>query len=160
MSGNLGAALSTSQIAAIVTAFKNGDTSRNTTVALAADPDLSVTLLASGIYCIRTQVAFTIAATGIGFRADFNGGNATINNIEGIMQAWDDNTGTQSQSRITALSTLYNTGDPNTYSSFWSTLVVDVNAGGTFALRWAQSNSSGSALVAKRGSCMVATKLN
>jgi hypothetical protein len=146
-------------------ASKSATTSRNTTTVLAADPDLSVSLIASSSYLIECALYFyatTTAAMGFKFDISAGGGASLINGRAGPLIQHVNGTGA-----VATLNTFPTTpisfGTISTNSvavdSAQFSAYVTTAAAGTITLRWAQASSSANNLNLANGSWIRATRL-
>lgn len=148
------------QTGGFISAYKPADTSRNTTTTLTADADLSITLAASTKYHLHVFLSLATGAAVEGFKWDLNGGAATINAIEawqlgGYANTYDVNVIT----RVTSLTAGYFNSNGGASYGIQLDGYIDVNAGGTLIVRWAQSNSGGTNTTLRKGSLIEARAL-
>ena len=136
---------------------KGADTARSLTTALAADPDLTVAVLANSLYVVRFSLPYKGAATGtgdlkFGFSvppgATFAGGFIGVTNPLGVYLV-----------SVTASSTLISYGN-GTGNPLWcevtATLTTSATAG-NLTLTWAQNTSNATATTLMAGSSLQVT---
>jgi len=140
-----------------LTAIKSADTGRASTTTLAADPDLTVAVLANTAYLVRISMLYKSGTTNtgdlkIGFSvptgATFAGGFLCISNPLGVAIF-----------PVPTASTVMVSYGNGTSNPLWcevtANLVVSTTAG-NFTLTWAQNTSSGTATTLMAGSSLQA----
>ncbi|MFC7846119.1 right-handed parallel beta-helix repeat-containing protein [Streptomyces sp. NPDC057382] len=128
----------------IAPAIKPGDTGRASTIAPAADPDLTLPVEAGGIYDVECVAVWTTG--GGGFRATWAA-------PAGATMAWTDNDGVGASTAGAVVTFASGTG-----TTFKGTLVVGATAG-SLTLSWAQNTSNAAATTLKAGSALKLTRL-
>ena len=144
----------------IIKAYKDADTSRNTTTSPSADPHLSVTLAASTNYQFRF-VIFTNNVAGVeGFRCEVDG-TVGVTSMKAQIAIYDDTLNTLAAfARVTAINSpvgvVLSSGD--NYTTIEGS--IETSTAGTFALEWSQQVSGGNNTTVQRGSNLVVTKVS
>ncbi|MGW1761008.1 hypothetical protein [Streptomyces mirabilis] len=115
---------------------KAADTSRTSTATVAADPHLTLPVVASATYIVEAVVVWTNG--GGGFRASWTAPS-------GATMVWTDNDGGGSSALGTDLTFSVTTG-----TTFQGALIVGTTAG-SLTLRWAQNSSNTGATVLLAG---------
>lgn len=145
-------------------ASKPADTTRSSTVTMAADPDLVLTFTATGVYSFEAWLPCWEDTSGAGgIQVDFGGGSATIASFVAGYQTWFTSSGSLSQGIISTttslqIGTLEISGGTGP-SYFLVKGSFSVTATGTLAVRWAQLSSSGNATRLMKGSYFTASKV-
>lgn len=134
-------------------AYKPFDTSRVSNTTLTDDPNLRISVEANAVYLAEMSLVEQ-AAAGADFSWELGVPNgATFDNYRYLIP------GPAYDVRATATSTAFATGSGgNDAVTLWGTLITGGTAG-TFALRWAQRVSSGTATILRAGSSMRLTRV-
>lgn len=151
-----GVAVSTSAGGTTLTTFvKAADTTRNSTIAPANDPDLITGSLVAGSYVVELFASFNDAG-GAGFKYTFNftGTQTTPANGTSLNDTVNPatsfyRTNAASTQNITNGGSVAGTGD-QVYTAF----VLVVTVAGVLSLQWAQGSSNVANLTLKAGSTM------
>ena len=137
-----------------ISAYVTSDVTYTSNSTFANITDLSLPVVASGVYRMQMNMHLTNAGFTTGFKVDFNGGSATMTSFRGQLHG---TAGTLTQ--LTALTSSYsNTNFSNNHIMATGFLIV--NAGGTFILRGAQASSGTDTTTLLAGSHLILTKLN
>lgn len=145
----------------VLTAYKTADETVNNTVVKQNDDHLTITLVTATKYRIELDMLFTDAsALGAAGVAVGLGGTATYNTVALYGQV----VGADSVIAIAGNGFLLSTSDSLTGSGDDRYAVslrgaVDVNAGGTLIIKWAQQAAVVANLVALKGSILFATEI-
>lgn len=139
-----------------VAAHRTSDQSYITTL-MTDDSQLSVTLASSSVY-LCSITAYTTSDAGGGIQTAL-GGTATMTNIIGRFELEDSTGSPADYLRVLALNTATTavTGDGG-YTARYSSVLVEVNAGGTFLFRAAKASASAVATKVLRGSSITCDK--
>ncbi len=140
-------------------AYKTADTLRSSTTTLTADPHLSLTLATGKVYRIDFEIYFygdvSIA------KVDFNGGTATMAGLRGEAKTYSlDGDGLLNVVGINTLADESAAGFAGATTLLQGSIIVEVNAGGTLVMRWAQVASDATATTVYKYSNITATLLN
>jgi hypothetical protein len=131
-------------------AYKTADESVTSSATLQADDHLTVTLKAGRKYAFRFFCMTNPSLTVGGMDIDLNG-TATHTNIRGrVLVFYDD--GTSAWQEFTAAAAEMTLASGAGLDHFVIEGTTEVNAAGTFLLRWAQNTSDATASTIKRGS--------
>jgi hypothetical protein len=131
-------------------AYKTADESVTSSTTLQDDDHLTVTLKAGRKYAFRFFCMTNPTLTAGGMDIDLNG-TATHTNIRGrVLKFYDD--GTSAWQEFTAASAEMTLAAGAGLDHFVIEGTTEVNAAGTFLLRWAQNTSDATASTIKRGS--------
>lgn len=154
----LGLGTGATAIAPLV-AYKTADESVSNTT-LQDDDHLTVTVLAGGKYAIRALVFADNAGALEGLKLAL-GGTCTATSLKAQMSIYDDVTNALvAFARVTALTSSVGAGLSLGGSLSTITGTIEVNAGGTLLLSWAQNAGAGaSATTIQRGSYMIVERL-
>lgn len=143
------------------TLYKSADESVNSSTTVQDDDHLAATLSAGVKYRFRIFAFITNVGAAAGFRCTL-GGTATITDMKAQICIWDNNgSGSLSgQGRITAFGTeiTSNIGANDGWVEINGT--IDVNAGGTFKLKWAQNVSDGSNTTVQKNSELTISRID
>lgn len=140
-------------------ALKSSSTSRTSTTTLAADPDLTVPVLANGKYDVELSLVYNGAATGAGdlkcswsvpSGASFAGGFVGVSNPLGVAIL----PVTASSVQVT-----YGNGTGNALWCMVSGTLFMSSTPGNLVLTWAQNSSSGTATTLMTGSKLSARRV-
>lgn len=143
-----------------VRAYATADQSVTNSATLVNSTYLTLTLVAGKTYFIEGFL-YVIATTG-GYKFDMGGGAATATNyVAGALMHPDAGTAVENLSLVTSLTTTWNKSNADTYDMRING-TIEVNAGGTLILRFAQNSASGGGTsnTVKRGSWLQATLLS
>jgi len=142
-------------------AYAPSDQVVTNSAALTNDTALSLTLSASTTYVLSGWVAFIISATGQGVKADFGGGSATATNFLISTIVTDITTQVMLPTGGNSLTFLFvDVAVQNRILAIWINGAIEVNAGGTFTLRFAQQTATaGQSVTRLRGSWLQALAL-
>jgi len=161
---NAGARWTAAQIAALlpVRAYKPSDTIVVSTTTIAADPDLSIPVVANAEYDIRLHIVYqqgTVAQLINGFTAP---AGATFEwvayGLATSVTASDIGSISVQQRGLTDVKTIGGTNAVSVVCDIDGRLVVATNAG-SFVYRWGPSAVNATGVVVKAGSFMVARRI-
>jgi hypothetical protein len=140
-------------------AYKSADESVTASTTIQADDHLVVTVAAAGKYKFRLQLFSTNAGAAPGVKLAL-GGSATATKVNASLYVSTsiatNPTLVDYYSALDAGITYNNGTDPAEYIIEGS---IEVNAGGTFGLKWAQETSDAAAAKILRGSSLTITRL-
>lgn len=138
---------------------KQADTARTSTVAISADPDLSLAVLANKTYSIRMTWGYAMAGAIAGFRWRIVGPAAPTVVLWRLIGS-----GPSGYSPVALANSAYDAAD-QTYVTDTNPLIFTLDMllqnganAGNVALSWAQANSSGSATTVRKGSYLQYTQ--
>ena len=139
--------------------YKASDTPRNSVTALAADPDLTVSVAASAVYDVDLVLVYTGASAAGFFQWDFDvPASATFQYLQ-IYQNSAGNAAVESQAAGTSSAWANTTGVGNFMAmTIKGTLIVSTTPG-TFDLKWAQHASGGTNTTLRTGSKMTLQRI-
>ncbi|MFJ8687200.1 hypothetical protein [Micromonospora wenchangensis] len=136
------------------TAWKTADTSRSSTTTLAADPDLTVPVIAGATYMLSAYIAHTYDAA-CDFKFSWSGpAGATMTNWQAD---WRTTDGTEISGAFAAIGSVVpiTSGSGTLSQPLWAHGVLIIGGtAGTFALTWAQNTSSANAAIVRAGSTL------
>ena len=139
--------------------YKAGDTARNSTTSLTADPDLTVSVAASAVYDVNLVLVYTGASAANFFQWDFDVPASAVFQYLQIYQNSAGNTATESQAAGTSGSWANTTGVGNFLGmTMAGTLIVSATPG-TFDLKWAQHASGATNTTLRKGSKMTLQRI-
>jgi hypothetical protein len=149
-------------------AQKTVDSSRSSTTTLADDPELTLTLAASGTYTIRAAVTYN-APSAAGLKMNFNiGTGVTLKawnvigcNVSGAFTQGSNVTVGGGAVNTTDIATQNGTVNHGNSNVFYHDVIVATGSSGTytFTLRWAQNNFSATSATVMYGSYLLAEKI-
>lgn len=143
-----------------IVAYKTAHETVNNSAALQNDDHLSVTLAGGGIYNIELFLMIDDASgTNPGFQADLGGGTATFTYFLGTFEIYEDGAGLAANGALTTpTSPMQINGTGHNAARF--TGAVEISAGGTLVLRWAQNTAEAVNTRVLRGSYLSAKRRN
>jgi hypothetical protein len=141
------------------TAYKSADETLNTSTTVQNDDELSVTVIAGETYAFKFWIWTNNASATEGAKFAL-GGTCTATTLKAVVQIVDDTLdSTAAISRISALGTEVSAALSSGNNLVMIAGTIEVNAGGTFLLQWAQAVSGANNLTIQQGSYLSAERV-